>query len=55
MAYSSTSLSKKIWKSIHLQVLEQRQHLLNYFKTLSVGPTGNQTWASYTIDWNLTN
>ena len=38
-------------------MLEQRQHLLlNYFKTqLSVGPAGNRTPASRTIDWHLTN
>ena len=37
-------------------MLEQRQHfLLNYFKTLSVGPARNRTRASRTIDRHLTN
>ena len=36
-------------------MLEQRQHLLNYFKTLSVGSAGNRTRASRTEDWRLTN
>ena len=37
-------------------MMEQRQHLLlNYFKTLSVGPAGNRARASRTIDWHLTN
>ena len=50
------SLSEKTRKSNHLQMLEQRQHfLLNYFKTFSVGPVGNRTRASRTIDWHLTN
>ena len=35
---------------------EQGQHLLlNYFKTLSVGLSGNRTRASHTADWHLTN
>ena len=35
---------KKTQRSNHLQMLEQRQQLLlNYFKTLSVGPAGNRT------------
>ena len=42
-AYGLTSFSEKTRKSNHLQLLEQRQHLLNYFKTLSVGPAGNRT------------
>ena len=42
--YGLTSLSEKTRKSNHLQMVEQRQHfLLNYFKTLSVGPAGNRT------------
>ena len=55
-AYGLTSFSEKTRKSNHLQMSEQRQHfLLNYFKTLSVGPAGNRTQASRTIDWYLTN
>ena len=55
-AYGSTSLSEKTRKSNHLQMLEQRQHLLlDYFKTPSVGPAGNRTRASRTADWRLTN
>ena len=55
-AYGLTSLSEKMQKSNCLQMLEQRQHfLLNYFKTLSVGPAGNRTRASHTLDWHLTN
>ena len=55
-AYGLTSLSEKMQKSNHLQMLEQRQHLLfYYFKTLSDGPAGNRTRASRTIDWHLTN
>ena len=39
--YGSTSFSEKTRRSNHLQMLEQRQHLLlNYFKTLSVVPAG---------------
>ena len=39
-AYGLTSLSEKTRRSNHLQMLEQKQHLLlNYFKTLSVGPS----------------
>ena len=55
--YGLTSLSKKMRKSNHLQMLEQRQHLnlLNHFKTLSIGPAGNRTRASRTADWRLTN
>ena len=49
------SLPEKTLKSNHLQMLEQRHHHLNYLKTLSVGPAGNQTRASRTIDWHLTN
>ena len=45
-AYVLTSLSEKTRKSNHLQESEQRQHLLLNFKTLSVGPAGNQTQAS---------
>ena len=52
-AYGFASLSEKTRKSNHLQMLEQRQHLLNYFKTLSVGPARNRTRASRTIDWRL--
>ena len=38
------SFSEKTRKSNHLQMLEQRQHLLlNYFKTLSVGPAAIET------------
>ena len=48
-------LSEKTRKSNHLQMLEHRQHLLNYFKNLSVGTAGNRTRASCTIDWQLTN
>ena len=55
-AYGLTSFSKKMRKSNHLQMLEQRQHLLlNYFKALTVCPAGNRTRASRTIDWHLTN
>ena len=55
-AYGLTSFSEKTQESNRLQMLEQRQHLLlNYFKTLSVGPAGNRTRASCTIDWHLTN
>ena len=54
--YGLTSLSEKTRRSNHLQMLEQRQHhLLNYFKTLSVGPAGNRTRASRTADWCFTN
>ena len=54
--YGLTSLSEKTRKSNYLQMLEQREHfLLNYFKTLSVGPAENRTRASRTIDWYLTN
>ena len=54
--YSLTSLSEKTRRSNHLQMLEQRQHLLlNYFKTLSEGPAGSRTPASHTVDWHLTN
>ena len=36
-------------------MLEQRQNLLlNYFKTVSVGPARNRIWASRTVDWHLT-
>ena len=50
-AHGLTSFSRKTRKSNHLQMLEKRQHLLlNYFKTLSVGPAGNRTQASRTID-----
>ena len=56
MAYGLTSLSKMTRRSNHLQMLEQRKHLLlNYFKTLSVGPAGNRAQASRTVDWHLTN
>ena len=55
-AYNLTSLSENTQRSNHLQMLEQSQHLpLNYFKTLSVGPAGNRTQASRTVDWHLTN
>ena len=55
-AYGLRSLSEKTRRSNHLQMLEQRQHfLLNYFKTLSVGPAENRTPASRMIDWHLTN
>ena len=54
--YGLTSLSEKPWWSNHLQMLEQRHHLLlNYFKTLSGGRAGNRTRASHTADWRLTN
>ena len=54
--YGLTSLSEKTQRSNHLRMLEQKQHvLLNYFKTLSVGPAGNRTRASRTADWRLTN
>ena len=53
--YGLTSLSEKTQRSNHLQMLEQRQHLLlNYFKNLSVGPAGNRTQASRTVNWHLT-
>ena len=55
-AYGLTSFSEKTRKSNLLQILEQMQHFLfNYFKTLSVGPAGNRTRASRTIDWHPTN
>ena len=55
-AYGLKSFSEKTRKSNHLQMLEQRQHLLlNHFNTLSVGPAVNQTRASRMIDWRLTN
>ena len=55
-AYGLMSLSEKTRRSIHLQMLEQWQHLLlSYFKTPSVGPAGNRTQASRTADWRLTN
>ena len=42
-AYGLTSLPEKTRKSNHLQMLEQRKHLLlNYFKNPSVGPAGNR-------------
>ena len=51
-AFGLTSLFAKMRKSNHLKMLEQRQHLLlNYFKTLSVGPAGNRAQASRTMDW----
>ena len=54
--YGLMSLSEKTLKSNHLQILEQRQHLLlNYFKTLSVGPAWNLTQGSHMVDWELTN
>ena len=40
--------------NIYLKV-RAKDLLLNYFKTLSVGPAGNRTRASRTIDWHLTN
>ena len=41
-AYGLSSLSEKTRISNHLQMSLQRQHiLLNYFKTLSVGPVWN--------------
>ena len=41
-AYGLTSLTEKTQKSNRLQMLDQSQHLLlNYFKTLNVGPAGN--------------
>ena len=53
---SFKSLDRVLRNSNRLQMLEQRQHfLLNYFKTLSVGPAGNRTRASHTIDLHLTN
>ena len=51
--YGLTSLSEKTRMSNHLQMLEQRQNLLSYFKTLSVGPAGNRTRASRRADWRL--
>ena len=52
--YGLTSLFEKTQRSKHLQMLEQRQHLLvNYFKTLSVGPAGDRTQAPRTVDWRL--
>ena len=48
-AYGLTSLSEKTRRSNHLQILEKGQHLLNYFKTLSVGNAGNRTRASRTM------
>ena len=53
--YGLTSSSDNTQRSDHLQMLEQRQHLLlNCFKTLSVGPAGNRTQTSRTVDWCLT-
>ena len=53
-AYGLASLAEKTQKSNYLQMLEQVQHfLLNYFKILNVGPVGNRTQASRTIDWHL--
>jgi len=44
-AYGLTSLSEKTRISNHLQMSLQRQHiLLSYFKTMSVGRSGAQTW-----------
>ena len=54
-AHGLMSLCKKTQKSNYLKMLDQRQHLLNYFKTLSVGPARNQTQAFHTTDWHLTN
>ena len=55
-AYGLGPRAKKMQKSNQLQLLEQRQHLLlNYFKTLSACLGRNQTRASRTIDWHLTN
>ena len=51
-AYGLTSLSKKMRRSNHLQMLEQRLHLLlDYFKTLSVGPASlpHDRVASYQL------
>ena len=43
-AYGLSSLSKKTWKSNHLQISLQMQHLLlSYFKTLSGHPARVQT------------
>ena len=51
-AYGLTSLSEKT-RSNHLQMLEQRQHLLlNYFKTLSVIPAGNRTHLHGSLVWH---
>ena len=45
-AYGLSSLSEKTRKSNHLQMLLQRQHfLLNYLKTLSVGPARVWTYG----------
>ena len=41
-AYGLTSFTEKTRNSNHLQVLEQREHLLNYLKILSVDPAGNR-------------
>ena len=55
-AFDLTSLSEKTQKSNHLEMLEQKhQLLLNYCKTLSVGPDGNRTLASHKKNWHLTN
>ena len=54
-AYGLMSLSEKMRRSNHLQILGQRWHLLNYFKALSVGPAGNRTQTSHRVDWCLTN
>ena len=54
-AQDLTSLSEKTQKSTHLEMLEQHQLLLNYCKTLSVGPDGNGTLASHKKNQHLTN
>ena len=41
--YGLTFLSEKMQRSNHLQMLQQRQHLLSYFKTLSGGPADTQS------------
>ena len=49
--YGFSSLSEKTSKSNHLQMSLQRQHfLLNYLKSLSVGPAGFEPVTSCSAD-----
>ena len=43
------------WRLYHLQISKQRQHLLDYFKTLDVGPAGFRTLISHSAAWCSTN
>ena len=54
-AYSLTTLSEKMKRSNHLQMLEQRQHLfLNYFNILSGGLARIKLEPFATVEWCLT-